>query len=405
MEHVYIIFLLLIAAFGKNVGGDVSSFVFMSSSGPPTQQVAAGECSVEDELKSLGLSGVALDTVLRKPQASRSSYILNVRQYLEWYENNREPYITCHGDESVRNYCLFLSKSYQPSSLWSKSSYVKDHLAYVFGCDRKGWHATKSFCRKMNEGYEPKKAKALTVEDLEEFWSDDAEHLTNHGLLRKVLSIACHFAGDRSKEVVSLLKSEVTIELQRKEVSFTTSRSKGDKMKQSHLIISKNGCDKAALFQLYVTKVRESVQNFDGPCRFYLQVESKTGRFKNQPVGKNFITEVFKYIAAYAGKNPDQYTSHGGRAGSITTMVDNGAPLPLILDHANLKSEHVYNRYVRGSEKRQREIASFLVPKGPVSEPEVKGEPPVKKQKIVFQNCTFTNCKVGESLDSENEPN
>ena len=88
---MYIIFLLLIAAFGKNVGGDVSKFVFMSSSGPPTQQVDAGECSIEDELKSLGLSGVPLDTVLRKPQATRSSYIMNVRQYLEWYENNREP--------------------------------------------------------------------------------------------------------------------------------------------------------------------------------------------------------------------------------------------------------------------------------------------------------------------------
>ena len=142
------------------------------------------------------------------------------------------------------------------------SSYVKEHLVLVFSCDRKGWHLTTSYCKKENEGYEPKQAKTLKVEELEKFWSDPEEHKTNVGLLRKVLSLACHFAGDRSKEVVSLQVSEVSIQLQKMEVMFTTARSKGNKMKQTHLIISDNGCDKSAIFQLYVTRVHETVLNF-----------------------------------------------------------------------------------------------------------------------------------------------
>lgn len=377
----------------------------MASSGPPTQQLSSEDCIFEDELKKLGLSGVELDTVLRRPKATRNAYLYNVQKYLTWFDKERESYISRHGDESVRNYCLYLTKNkFAPSSLWSMSSYVKDYLVAVFKCDRKGWHATTSFCKKENEGYEQKRAKALTVEELERFWSNETEGATNHGLLRKVLSIACHFAGDQSKEVVSLLQSEVSIEPQKKEVTFTTTRSKGNKMRQTHIIVSTNGCDKAAIFQKYITKVRESVENFDGPCRFYLQVEPKTGRFKFQPVGKNYITDVFKYIAAFNGYDPAYFTSHGGRAGSITTMVNNGAPLPLILDHSNLRSEHVYDRYVRGSEKRQREIASFLVP-GASKEREKEAEPSSKKRKIVFKNCNFTNCKVGDTMVSENEEN
>ncbi len=122
------------------------------------------------------------------------------------------------------------------------------------------------------------------------------DHSTYVGLLRKVLSIACHFAGDHSKEVVSLLNSDVL----KKEVTFTRTCSKGNKWRQSHLILSTNGCDKAALFPLYVTKVHESVAGFKVSC-FYLQVEARTGHFKNQPVGKNYLPDIFKFIALYHG--------------------------------------------------------------------------------------------------------
>ena len=286
----------------------------------------------------------------------------------------------------------------------------KEYLSSVFGCDWKGWHLTTQFCKRSSNGFEPKQAKNLTIDELEAFWADEKESETNLGLLQKVISCSCHFAGDRSKEVISLLYSDVHVDLQKKEVKFCTQRSKGEKLSQWHLIISDNGCDKASLFQLYITKVRESVACFEGDHCFYLQVEAKTGCFKAQHVGKNYISEIFKYIAAYHGKDPAAYTSHGGRAGSISTMVDNGAPLPLIMDHANLRSEHVYKRYVRNSDKRQREIAEYLVPRkesGTVPKPleMTSAESPAKKRKVVFKNCTFTNCKVSDISCHESEEN
>ena len=92
-------------------------------------------------------------------------------------------------------------------------------------------------------------------------------------------------------------------------------------------------------------------------------------------------------------------------------MVNNGAPLPLIMDHANLQSEHVYKWYVRNSDKRQQEIAEYLVHQkksGTAPKPLenlMPAESPSKRRKVVFKNCTFTNCKVSDISCHENDEN
>jgi hypothetical protein len=93
MLHMQIKSLCSISSIGQNVGVDVPLFpVFclkMTFLDLLTQQVAAEETNIEDDLKKIGLSGVSLDTVLCKPNSTQTAYLYNVQKYLSWYEGKK----------------------------------------------------------------------------------------------------------------------------------------------------------------------------------------------------------------------------------------------------------------------------------------------------------------------------
>ena len=65
--------------------------------------------------------------------------------------------------------------------------------------------------------------KALTVAEYEEFWADPDEEKEAVGLLRKCLSLAGYYAADRSVETAYLLRKDVSIITEKKQIEIATS--------------------------------------------------------------------------------------------------------------------------------------------------------------------------------------
>ena len=172
------------------------------------------------------------------------------------------------------------------------------------------------------------------------------------------------FAGDRSCEIYGILNGQVIINKENSTVDITTQKRKRNQKELSHTILSTSRYNAAQIFLKYIESRDQTVEKDDQNARFLKQVCAKTGNFKNQNIGKNYITQCNQRIAEWAGK-PDwkRYTGHGFRHAHATSMLENGASLQLVKVSGNWESEKSVNKYVHATKKFRTEAAEMITGK------------------------------------------
>ena len=218
------------------------------------------------------------------------------------------------------------------------------------------------FIKQKNSNYEPTQARFLPFEEYSKFWEeapDDAQHT-----LLKVISLMGIFAGDRSCEIYCIENSNVKINEHNSTVEITSHKRKRNIKELSHTILSTEKYNAAKIFLHYLKLRDASVKMDPSNQRFLRQVCNKTGKFKNQNIGKNYISTCNQFIAKFLG-HPDfkRYTGHGFRHAHATSMIENGASLELVKVSGNWESEKSVNKYVHATKKFRTEAAEMVVGK------------------------------------------
>ena len=357
---------------------------------PPTPQPQ--KVDFLDQIRSLNLPESSFDAMMERRPQERKKFWKIASDYEVWFKSAEKPAnLTNHNDESVRSFLKHCSTKYRPSTLWTMSNYAKDYVTFKYGVDRKSFILTKDFLKRKSVGYEPKKSKILTFQEYEQFWSNADEGKTKKGLLRKVLSLCGFYAADRSIETAYLLRKDVEVNTEKREVKITTKKRKGNQQLCAHIIPSTNLFDSASIFTEYLGKMAETVK-LEPEDRFFKQIDEKTGHFKNQNVGEKYLTVVIQYIAQFTGKaDPQLFTSQGNRAACATAMIESGAPMKHVMMHGNWQSENVANGYLRKTDTFMRSCAEFA--SGGKKSVTIE-EPPAKRTKSEAPTFNFTGCEV-----------
>ena len=94
----------------------------------------------------------------------------------------------------------------------------------------------------------------------------------------------------------------------------------------------------------------KSVSNKKG--RLFQNYNAKSKRYSGQPMGRNMIGSVPKFIARYLElENPELYTGHCFRRSSATALADSGASMTTLKRQFRWKSDTVAEGYIDQKKK------------------------------------------------------
>ncbi|XP_046479949.1 UTP--glucose-1-phosphate uridylyltransferase isoform X2 [Neodiprion pinetum] len=103
------------------------------------------------------------------PQQSRELYWSTYNAFIEWKDANRVKTIS----ESVMlTYFGVLANKYKPSTLWTKYSMLRSTIKIKHNIKVKKFTRLLAFLKQKSNGYEAKKSKALTLDNVKKFLSD-----------------------------------------------------------------------------------------------------------------------------------------------------------------------------------------------------------------------------------------
>lgn len=192
---------------------------------------------------------------------------------------------------------------------------LKSTLQIYEGSDISKYKQLIAFLKKQNEGYEPKKSKVLSIEQIMKFLNDASNESY---LFMKVALIFALNGAMRGEELRTLTINDIE---ENESVIIVTLRNTKTKKKRVFTITSEaNGIE---LYRKY-RKLRPQNTNHS---RFF--VCYRNGKCTVQPVGINTFYSLPRKIAEYL-KLPDSnsYTGHCMRRSAATMLVDNGGSIP-----------------------------------------------------------------------------
>jgi hypothetical protein len=108
------------------------------------------------------------------PEKSKNKYIAVYEQFVNWKTEHKAQSFS---ENVVIAYFLELSKKYQASTLWSKYSMLKTMIKTKNDIDIKSYNKLTAFLKRQSTGYQSKKSKVLTAENVENFINDAPDHL------------------------------------------------------------------------------------------------------------------------------------------------------------------------------------------------------------------------------------
>lgn len=286
------------------------------------------------------------------PKKSRDSYDREYEKLLQWMAQNCVEHIN---ETVLLGYFGDLADSFSPSSLWSKYSMVKKTLMVNKNINIVNYHKLSEYLKQRSKGYQPKKSKVLSREDVLKFIHESPNETF---LMNKVALIFGVFGGCRRQELVNMLVTHVE---DRKSVFVVTvPETKTDK-KRVFTIIDEDEMNSLKLIRDYMSLrprgCSEKIFFFS-----YRQV-----RCTIQPVGKNTFGKIPSIIAKYLGlSDPDKYTGHCLRRTSATLLAEAGASMTVLKRHGGWKSTSVAEGYLEDSISSKNEVSRMLagIPSG-----------------------------------------
>ncbi|XP_065155416.1 uncharacterized protein [Atheta coriaria] len=117
------------------------------------------------------------------PTKSKEQYNRAYASFINWQQKSHPDSFS---EKVLVTYFVLLAKKVKPPSLWSTYSMLRSTLELIHNVDISKYVRLRGFLKKQNEGYEPKKTRALTAEQIKEFIAtapDDKYLFTKVGLI------------------------------------------------------------------------------------------------------------------------------------------------------------------------------------------------------------------------------
>ena len=178
-------------------------------------------------------------------------------------------------------------------------------------------------------------------------------------LVRKAVAIIGYFGGLRCAELVALNFEDVSISKDCITVFIRSSKTDPQGKSKFYFTIPKDNDASSLCAYSIIQKYFDAVPKKSG--RFFINCNTKSNSFAGQPMGRNTIGAVPKFIASYLElDNADKYTGHCFRRSSATALADSGATLTTLKRQYRWKSDSVALDYVDQSKTHKMDVAKSL---------------------------------------------
>jgi integrase len=280
--------------------------------------------------------GAAAQSVTRNllPEKSKELYEKRYDLFMDWCKKNG----TVRISESVL--LVYLSQQSQvcsPNYLWSMYSMLKATILVKHNIDISNYTKVIAFLKKKNVGYQPKKAKPFTNEEINKFLisAPDDEFLQHKVSLILGICGAC-----RTNELVNLTINDIE-----DRDSVLVVNIHDSKTNKGRVFTVTNGSQQEIDYLYFCRKYMNlRPKNATSPRLFLLY---KKGKCVNQVVGKNTLSKTPMIIAQYLKlPNPNLYTGHALRRTSATLLVNAGGSMTQLKRHGGWKSNSVAEGYI-----------------------------------------------------------
>lgn len=217
-----------------------------------------------------------------------------------------------------------------------------------------------AFLKRQNDGYEAKKSRILSLDDVMKFLSEAPD---DSFLLMKVALIFGLNGACRRQELRTLNVDDIE---DTGSILVVTLHDTKTKKKRIFTVTSEvAGIKGIELYRKYLSLRPEHVNH----RRFFLFY--KNGKCSVQPVGINSFASMPRKIAQYLHlPNSSSYTGHCFRRTSATLLADSGADIQMLKRHGGWRSTTVAEGYVDDS------ISNKVKTSRRIFNQEVSSEPP-----------------------------
>ncbi|KAJ8911472.1 hypothetical protein NQ315_015239 [Exocentrus adspersus] len=213
------------------------------------------------------------------------------------------------------------SKTLSSSTLWAHYSMLKTMLNVKRNIDVSKFYKLSAFLKRKSEGYKPKKAKVLTLDQIDKFLLEAPD---KDFLMIKVALIFGVAGACRGKELHQLTISDVTDMDHALLVNVRNTKNNVDR----NFIINnsnKNGIDLIEVCRKYMALRKPETTH----SRFFVRYEKS--QCTVQAIGKNTFGKIPQKVAEYLNlPNSTLYTGHCFRRTSASLLADSGASIDVL---------------------------------------------------------------------------
>lgn len=251
------------------------------------------------------------------PEKSRTVYFTEYDRFVSWRAEQDSKVVD---EDYVSRYFEHLSTMFQPSSLWAKFSMLRATLIFKESIDISKFYKLKKFLKEKNEGFERKKSKVFTEEEIRKFMQEAPD---KKYLIHKLVTIMGLLGACRRDEIYRMKYSDMEENEKNVIVRVTEARTK-----KSRVFVIEH-----AYFDLYKKYVALRPRNASRPNFFLKYVD---GKIHNHVVGLQKIGTFPKEIATWLKlSEPNKYTGHSFRRSSKSILRRAGPKCVLDLHRQN----------------------------------------------------------------------
>ncbi|KAJ8672430.1 hypothetical protein QAD02_003689 [Eretmocerus hayati] len=270
------------------------------------------------------------------PEKSAERYSLVYNTYKKWKEDNIKSLSESEENNLLVYFQTLTVKKVAPPTLWSVWSMLRKTLGTRDDIDLSRFLSLKSYIKKVNKGYKPRKAFVLRWNHIMKFMNEAPDSTE---LARKIMLIFAICGCLRCDEIKNMKIHDI--------------EDLGDRLLVS---VNDNKNDYSGQFiigTMFYAKVksyialREKIKQLDTDRLF---IRYKDGKCYSQPIGIHKIGETPCRIATYLGlPKPERYTGHSFRRSSATLLSDSGATMQMIEQLGRWRSDAIAQGYLEDS--------------------------------------------------------
>ncbi|CAG9759373.1 unnamed protein product [Ceutorhynchus assimilis] len=283
------------------------------------------------------------------PRKSRAIYHKEYDAFIEWKHENG---IFVVNEDVLLNYLHEKSQTFKPSTVWSKYSMLKAVLSVKENIHIDQFPRVIAFLKRNSVGYEPKKSKVLSREEIDQFLATASDETY---LLTKVALVIGLCGACRREELHSLQVQDIT-EKDNNCLLVTLADTKTNIKRVFPVVGEGNSANSVELYRKYACLRPKNVPHD------YVFISYRKGKCTMQRVGIHSFGKMPSIVATFLNlPNPNEYTGHCFRRSAATLVADAGVDFTALKRLGGWRSSTVAEGYIEESIEKKKKVCKLLM--------------------------------------------